>query len=129
MCTKNKETVAFLILSMHVTNEYKCLKGGCKADRARLLSEVLSARTRGTGHKLEHKRLPLTIKKQFCAVQVMEHFHKLPREIMGSPWRTSKAAWIWPWAACCRCSCLSRVWKYSLSLQYSLFFFFFPSLY
>ena len=39
---------------------------GCK-DRARLFSVVLSARTRGKEHKLQRRRLPQTIKKNFCA--------------------------------------------------------------
>lgn len=124
LCPKNKETLALL---MHLTNENKCLKGGCKQGKVRLLSEVLSVRRRGTGHKLEHKSLPLTIKKHFCAVEVMENCHRLPREIMGSPsWRSSKATQIRLWAPCCRCSCLSRVWKYSLSIHF--FFFCLPLL-
>jgi len=36
-------------------NVHKYLKGQEKEDRARLCSEVLSARTRGHGHKLEHR--------------------------------------------------------------------------
>lgn len=36
------------------------LKGGCKHDGARLLSAATSARTRGSGHKLEHKRFLVT---------------------------------------------------------------------
>jgi len=30
-------------------------------------------------HKLEHRRHPPNIRKHFCAVQVMEHWHRLPR--------------------------------------------------
>lgn len=40
---------------------YKYLKEGCKEDRARLFSVVPSARTRGSGHKLEDRRVPLNI--------------------------------------------------------------------
>jgi len=43
------------------------LKVGCREDRARLFSVVPSARTRGKEHKLQRRRLPQTIKKNFCA--------------------------------------------------------------
>ena len=46
-------------------NVCKHPKGGCKEDRTRLLSMVPSARTRGHGHKLAHRRLPLNIRKHF----------------------------------------------------------------
>ena len=36
-------------------------------------------RTRGNVHKLEQKRFPLNIRKHFCAVQVSEHWCRLPR--------------------------------------------------
>lgn len=42
-------------------------------------SQVESSRTRGTGHKLAHRRFCLTTGHHFCAVQVMEHTSRLPR--------------------------------------------------
>ena len=35
-----------------------------------------SDRTKGKGHKLEHRRFLLNIIMQFCAVQVIEHWHR-----------------------------------------------------
>lgn len=55
--------------------------GGCKADRARLLSVVPSTRTRGSGHGLEHKH--------FSTVQVSKYWHRFPRQVQ----RYSKVAW------------------------------------
>lgn len=40
---------------------------------------VPSARIRANGHKLEQRRFPLNTRKQFSAVQVSEHWHRLPR--------------------------------------------------
>lgn len=37
---------------------------------------MLSSRTRGRGHKLEHRKFPLKIRKHFCAVWVTEHWHR-----------------------------------------------------
>ena len=46
-------------------NVYKYLEGGCKEDGAGLFSVVPSARTRGKGHKLKHRRVPLNTRKHF----------------------------------------------------------------
>lgn len=52
---------------------------------------VSLARARGTGHKLEHKRVPLNTRQNFCAVLVLEPWHRMPREVLGAPpWRSSK---------------------------------------
>ena len=44
--------------------------GGCREDGARVFSVVHSARARGCGHKWEHRRFPLNIRKHFCAMWV-----------------------------------------------------------
>jgi len=44
---------------------------------------VPSDRTRGSGHKLKHRRFPLHIRKHFSAVKVTEHLHRFPREACG----------------------------------------------
>jgi len=89
---------------------YKYLNGGCKDDGAKLLSVVLSARTRGSGHKLDHRRLHLSTRLHFCNVWETEHWHRLPREAVGFLWGSSKVTWTWPWALCSGCPSWSRGW-------------------
>ena len=68
---------------------YKHLKRGCKEDRARLCTEVPSARKKGNRHQLEHRRFPLNTRKHFSALSVREYRHRLPRVAMVSPpWRS-----------------------------------------
>jgi len=39
----------------------------------------------------------------------MEHWHRLPREVVEPPyWEISKAVWTRSWAASCRWPCWSR---------------------
>ena len=66
-------------LGQDLINVHKYLKAGCKEDGARLISVVPNTRTRSNGHKLEHRTLPVNIRKHFSAVQVMECWHRLPR--------------------------------------------------
>ena len=83
-------------------NAYEYLKWGCNEDETS--SGVPSPRTRGKGHKVEHKSFCLNIRKHFFTVEVLEHRHRLVREVVKSPpWRSSKATWI-----CSACPCLSR---------------------
>lgn len=63
---------------------YKSVKRECKEDAAKLFPGVPSDRTRGSGHKLKHKRFYMNIKKPFFTVRVMKCWHRLPREVMES---------------------------------------------
>lgn len=65
-------------------NVFKCLEGFCKADRARLLSVLLSDRRRDSGPKVKHRRLHLNVRNHFFTVRVMEHWHRLPRDVVES---------------------------------------------
>ena len=50
----------------------KYLQGQCQEDGARLLSVVPSDRTRGKGHKLQHKKFLLKTRKNFFTLRVAD---------------------------------------------------------
>ena len=70
--------IVFLII-------FSIIKGGCLEEGARLLSMVPSDRTWGNGHKLQHRKFQLNMRKNFFTLRVTEHWDRLSREVVESP--------------------------------------------
>ena len=61
---------------------FKYLKGGCQEDGARLFSV---AQQHGKGHKMEHRKFLINMRKNFFTLRVTEQWNKLFREVLESP--------------------------------------------
>ena len=64
---------------------YKYLRCGGRSGEASLFSVVREDRTRGNGHKLQHRKICTNVRKNFFTVRVTEHWNRLPREVVESP--------------------------------------------
>lgn len=69
---------------------------------------VPSERTRGRGHKLEHRRLPTNIRKRFLTVKVTKHWHRLPTCCGVYSLEISKRQLDTGLGTCSECPCLNR---------------------
>jgi len=66
-------------------NACKYLKSGCQEDGAKLFSVVPSDRTRGSGHKLEHRKFQLNVRRRILfSLRVTEHWNSLHRGVVES---------------------------------------------
>jgi len=54
-------------------------------DEARLFLVLCSDRTRNNGLKLEHRKFHTKIWKDFFMGRVMEHWNRVPRDVVESP--------------------------------------------
>lgn len=66
-------------------NVHKFLMGGFQEDEVRHFSVVPSDRTRGKGHKMQHRKFCLSMSKKFFTVMVTEHWSRLSREAVEAP--------------------------------------------
>ncbi|KAK4824526.1 hypothetical protein QYF61_016106 [Mycteria americana] len=64
---------------------FQHLKGAYKKDGDKLFSRACHNRTRGNGFKLKEGRFRLNTRKTFFMMRVMEHWSRLPREVVDAP--------------------------------------------
>ena len=79
-------------LRRDLTNVYKYLKCGSQRDMANLFSAACGDRSRGNGHKLEHRKFRTNMQRNFFTVRVTEHWNRLPREVGDSPQKIFKTS-------------------------------------
>ncbi|PKU45467.1 hypothetical protein llap_4225 [Limosa lapponica baueri] len=64
---------------------FQYLRGACRKAGEILFTKACSDRTRGNGLKLEKSRFRLDIRKRFFTMRVVEHWNRLPWEVVEAP--------------------------------------------
>lgn len=68
-----------------LVNTYKYLKDGCQEDGPSFVSAVLRGRTRGNGHKLQHRKFNLSMRRNLFAFRVVELWTRMPKLVVDYP--------------------------------------------
>jgi len=66
-----------------LVNAYKYLKARSQENGARFFTVMPIYRTRGNGHKLEHRNIHTNTRINFFTARVREHWIRLPREAVS----------------------------------------------
>ena len=64
---------------------FQYLKKGCKKEGDRLFSRVCGDRIWRKSFKLKEGRFGFDIRKKFSIINVVRHWHRLPREVVDAP--------------------------------------------
>ncbi|PKU43855.1 hypothetical protein llap_5827 [Limosa lapponica baueri] len=64
---------------------FQCLNGAYRKAGESLFTKACSNRTRGNGFKLEKSRFRLDIRNKFFTMRVVEHWNRLPTEVVEAP--------------------------------------------
>jgi len=68
-----------------LTAAFQYLKGAYRKDGEGHFTRACSGRTRGHGFKLKEARFRLDTQKKYFIMRVVQHWHRLPREVVNAP--------------------------------------------
>jgi len=68
----------------HLIAAFQYLKGTYRKDRDKLFSRACCDRSRGSGFNLWEGRFRLDIVKKFFTMNVVRHWHRLPKEAVDA---------------------------------------------
>jgi len=84
-------------------NAYKYQKDGSQEVGAGLFSVVCSDRTKGNGHKRQHRKFHQNTRKNFFTVRVTSPGTGCPERWWSLlPWRCSRPSWMLSCTVCCK---------------------------